>query len=203
MRDPTVNPKLTRLRRACDMCSMRKVKCGDTNIPCRPCRELGVDCTYERETKRRGPPNRHAEAAKAAKRARLELYSGSPVAAAAAGPSPGPGHPGLGFSGAAASCSAPGNPGIAKARSGSDGRRSGSRVSSAELPVAARATRRAAQTTTSTWPGPLTRNNASTAAGFTDGDPNIRPSPEVPDGLENRAPERQKRNGTMAHVSRA
>lgn len=118
-------------------------------------------------------------------------------------PSPGPGHPGLGFSGAAASCSAPGNPGIAKARSGSDGRRSGSRVSSAELPVAARATRRAAQTTTSTWPGPLTRNNASTAAGFTDGDPNIRPSPEVPDGLENRAPERQKRNGTMAHVSRA
>lgn len=25
MRDPTVNPKLTRLRRACDMCSMRKV----------------------------------------------------------------------------------------------------------------------------------------------------------------------------------
>ncbi|OAQ82656.1 fungal transcriptional regulatory protein [Purpureocillium lilacinum] len=91
MRDPTVNPKLTRLRRACDMCSMRKVKCDDTNIPCRPCRELGVDCTYERETKRRGPPNRHAEAAKAAKRARLELYSGSPVAAAAAGPSPGPG----------------------------------------------------------------------------------------------------------------
>ncbi|UNI16557.1 hypothetical protein JDV02_002983 [Purpureocillium takamizusanense] len=92
MRDPTVNPKLTRLRRACDMCSMRKVKCDDTNIPCRPCRELGVDCTYERETKRRGPPNRHAEAAKAAKRARLEVYPGSPVAAtapAATGPAPG------------------------------------------------------------------------------------------------------------------
>lgn len=73
MRDPTINPKLTRLRRACDMCSMRKVKCDDTNIPCRPCRELGVECTYERETKRRGPPNKHAEAAKAAKRARLEV----------------------------------------------------------------------------------------------------------------------------------
>jgi hypothetical protein len=67
MRDPTINPKLTRLRRACDMCSMRKV-----NMPCRPCRELGVDCTFNRETKRRGPPNKHAEAAKAAKRARLE-----------------------------------------------------------------------------------------------------------------------------------
>lgn len=72
MRDPTINPKLTRLRRACDMCSMRKVKCDDTDIPCRPCRELGVDCTYSRETKRRGPPNKHAEAAKAAKKARIE-----------------------------------------------------------------------------------------------------------------------------------
>lgn len=55
------------------MCSMRKVKCDDSNIPCRPCRELGVECTYERETKRRGPPNKHAEAAKAAKRQRLEV----------------------------------------------------------------------------------------------------------------------------------
>ncbi|TQV98357.1 Fungal transcriptional regulatory protein [Cordyceps javanica] len=72
MRDPTINPKLTRLRRACDMCSMRKVKCDDSNIPCRPCRELNVDCTYNRETKRRGPPNKHAEAAKAAKKARAE-----------------------------------------------------------------------------------------------------------------------------------
>ena len=74
MRDPTINPKLTRLRRACDMCSMRKVKCDDTEIPCKPCRDLGVDCTYKRETKRRGPPNKHAEAAKAAKRARLEPF---------------------------------------------------------------------------------------------------------------------------------
>ncbi|KAL7953240.1 hypothetical protein V8C34DRAFT_297536 [Trichoderma compactum] len=72
MRDPTINPKLTRLRRACDMCSMRKVKCDDSNMPCRPCRELGVDCTFNRETKRRGPPNKHAEAAKAAKRARID-----------------------------------------------------------------------------------------------------------------------------------
>lgn len=70
-RDPTINPKLTRLRRACDMCSMRKVKCDDQNLPCRPCRELGVECTFNRETKRRGPPNKHAEAAKAAKRARV------------------------------------------------------------------------------------------------------------------------------------
>lgn len=84
MRDPTINPKLTRLRRACDMCSMRKVKCDDTTIPCRPCRELGVECTYERETKRRGPPNKHAEAAKAAKRVRTDVA----VAGFPASPSP-------------------------------------------------------------------------------------------------------------------
>lgn len=86
-RDPSVNPKLTRLRRACDMCSMRKVKCDDSEVPCRPCRELGVDCTYQRETKRRGPPNKHAEAAKAAKRARVDLGT---VASAALPASPSP-----------------------------------------------------------------------------------------------------------------
>ncbi|RDA89475.1 hypothetical protein CP533_3634 [Ophiocordyceps camponoti-saundersi (nom. inval.)] len=87
-RDPTINPKLTRLRRACDMCSMRKVKCDDSSIPCRPCRELGVDCTYARETKRRGPPNKHAEAAKAAKRARVDVAVPSSSSTAAASPSP-------------------------------------------------------------------------------------------------------------------
>ncbi|KAM0227186.1 hypothetical protein ACHAP5_012229 [Fusarium lateritium] len=83
MRDPTINPKLTRLRRACDMCSMRKVKCDDSNMPCRPCRELGVDCTFNRETKRRGPPNKHAEAAKAAKRTRVDVPQTAATAAAA------------------------------------------------------------------------------------------------------------------------
>ncbi|KAG6280372.1 hypothetical protein E4U47_000653 [Claviceps purpurea] len=93
MRDPTINPKLTRLRRACDLCSRRKVKCDDSNIPCKPCRELGADCTWERETKRRGPPNKHAEAAKAAKRARMEMaatgvsgVSGSPEVSGAPSP---------------------------------------------------------------------------------------------------------------------
>ncbi|KAK0713496.1 hypothetical protein B0T26DRAFT_833070 [Lasiosphaeria miniovina] len=63
--------KATRLRRACDMCSQRKVKC-DEKQPCKPCCDLNVDCTFMREMKRRGPPNKHAEAAKAAKRPRLE-----------------------------------------------------------------------------------------------------------------------------------
>ncbi|KAF4470084.1 xylanolytic transcriptional activator xlnr [Fusarium albosuccineum] len=90
MRDPTINPKLTRLRRACDMCSMRKVKCDDSNIPCRPCRELGVDCTFNRETKRRGPPNKHAEAAKAAKRARMDTSAVATAAAVFGAMSPSP-----------------------------------------------------------------------------------------------------------------
>ncbi|KAK3302932.1 uncharacterized protein B0T15DRAFT_576383 [Chaetomium strumarium] len=68
---PNGNPKATRLRRACDMCSQRKVKC-DESQPCRPCTELGVDCTFNRTMKRRGPPNKHVEAAKAAKQPRLE-----------------------------------------------------------------------------------------------------------------------------------
>ncbi|KAK4149241.1 hypothetical protein C8A00DRAFT_19042 [Chaetomidium leptoderma] len=65
------NSKATRLRRACDMCSQRKVKCDETQ-PCRACHELGVECTLNRTMKRRGPPNKHAEAAKAAKQQRIE-----------------------------------------------------------------------------------------------------------------------------------
>lgn len=83
-RDPTINPKLTRLRRACDMCSSRKVKCDESGPPCKPCEDLNVECTFKRELKRRGPPNKHAEAARAARRARLEPGPGP-----AAGPMPG------------------------------------------------------------------------------------------------------------------
>ncbi|KAK4113224.1 hypothetical protein N656DRAFT_648583 [Canariomyces notabilis] len=64
-------PRATRLRRACDMCSQRKVKCDEMQ-PCRPCNDLNVDCTFNRTMKRRGPPNKHAEAARAAKQQRLE-----------------------------------------------------------------------------------------------------------------------------------
>ncbi|KAJ9144489.1 Zn 2cys6 transcription factor [Pleurostoma richardsiae] len=68
----SAHAKATRLRRACDMCSQRKVKCDETRPECKPCRDLGVTCTFEREMKRRGPPNKHAEAARAAKQARVE-----------------------------------------------------------------------------------------------------------------------------------
>ena len=39
------------------------VQC-DENTPCKPCHDLGLECRFERPSKRRGPPNRHAEALK-------------------------------------------------------------------------------------------------------------------------------------------
>ncbi|KAI0381296.1 hypothetical protein F5Y04DRAFT_255189 [Hypomontagnella monticulosa] len=76
--------KVTRLRRACDMCSQRKVKCDESGPPCKPCSDLQVECTFNREMKRRGPPNKHAEAAKAAKRTRIDDESPPPHHAAEA-----------------------------------------------------------------------------------------------------------------------
>ncbi|KAL8866272.1 MAG: hypothetical protein Q9174_006396 [Haloplaca sp. 1 TL-2023] len=50
-----------RLRKACDSCSKRKVKCNET-APCRPCSQLDIPCTYSRPSRRRGPRNKHADA---------------------------------------------------------------------------------------------------------------------------------------------
>ncbi|KAK5721175.1 hypothetical protein LTR17_014816 [Elasticomyces elasticus] len=58
-----------RLRKACDSCSVRKVKCDESGPPCRACSALDIPCTFQRPSRRRGPPNRHAEAIK---RRRLE-----------------------------------------------------------------------------------------------------------------------------------
>ncbi|KAK4986535.1 hypothetical protein LTR66_007841 [Elasticomyces elasticus] len=66
---PETAPKGNRLRKACDSCSIRKVKCDETGPPCRACAALDIPCTFERPSRRRGPPNRHAEAIK---RRRLE-----------------------------------------------------------------------------------------------------------------------------------
>ena len=40
------------------------MKCDDSGPPCKPCRDLGADCTYKKPSKRRGPPNKHAEGTK-------------------------------------------------------------------------------------------------------------------------------------------
>ncbi|KAI1744975.1 hypothetical protein F4680DRAFT_403909 [Xylaria scruposa] len=91
--NPTITPptagshasqKVTRLRRACDMCSQRKVKCDESGPPCKPCSDLQVECTFRREMKRRGPPNKHAEAARAAKRSQVDNTSPIPHDAAEA-----------------------------------------------------------------------------------------------------------------------
>ncbi|KAK5081323.1 hypothetical protein LTR05_008117 [Lithohypha guttulata] len=53
-----------RLRKACDSCSVRKVKCDESGPPCKSCASLDIPCTFNRPSRRRGPPNRHAEAVK-------------------------------------------------------------------------------------------------------------------------------------------
>ena len=53
-----------RLRKACDSCSIRKVKCDEFGPPCKACVALEIPCTFNRQSKRRGPPNRHAEIVK-------------------------------------------------------------------------------------------------------------------------------------------
>ncbi|KAF2268460.1 hypothetical protein CC78DRAFT_510231 [Lojkania enalia] len=73
--DPPPRPqaeqqKPNRLRKACDSCSIRKVKCDESGPPCRACAALDIPCTFDRPSRRRGPPNRHAEAIK--KKRRLE-----------------------------------------------------------------------------------------------------------------------------------
>ncbi|KAJ6038227.1 transcriptional regulator family: Fungal Specific TF [Penicillium canescens] len=54
----------TRLRKACDACSIRKVKCDISGPPCRSCVLVGIQCTSMRPSRRRGPSNRHAESLK-------------------------------------------------------------------------------------------------------------------------------------------
>lgn len=67
-RQDSAGPKTNRLRKACDSCSIRKVKCDESGPPCRACAALDIPCTFERPSRRRGPPNRHAEAIKKKRR---------------------------------------------------------------------------------------------------------------------------------------
>ncbi|KAF3763675.1 hypothetical protein M406DRAFT_261603, partial [Cryphonectria parasitica EP155] len=61
---PKKGKKSRRIPRACDLCSQRKVKCEGGDPPCQPCRDLNVLCTFYRVKRRRGPPNKAAEAAR-------------------------------------------------------------------------------------------------------------------------------------------
>ncbi|KAI1610089.1 hypothetical protein EDD37DRAFT_639865 [Exophiala viscosa] len=73
-------PKI-RLRKACDSCSVRKVKCDEAGPPCKSCAALDIPCTFDRPSRRRGPPNRHAEAIKRQKLegGGYEVSRGSPT----------------------------------------------------------------------------------------------------------------------------
>ncbi|EXJ85726.1 hypothetical protein A1O1_06094 [Capronia coronata CBS 617.96] len=70
-----------RLRKACDSCSVRKVKCDEAGPPCKSCAALDIPCTFDRPSRRRGPPNRHAEAIKRQKLESVayEASRGSPT----------------------------------------------------------------------------------------------------------------------------
>ena len=48
------------------------VQCDEEGPPCRACRSLQIPCTFNRPSRRRGPPNRHAEAIK---RQKLDVNS--------------------------------------------------------------------------------------------------------------------------------
>ncbi|MCJ1394972.1 hypothetical protein MMC18_007853 [Xylographa bjoerkii] len=43
---------------------MRNVQCDEQGPPCKACSALDIPCTFERPSRRRGPPNKHAEAIK-------------------------------------------------------------------------------------------------------------------------------------------
>ncbi|KAH8661692.1 hypothetical protein BGZ60DRAFT_380922 [Tricladium varicosporioides] len=93
--------KGNRLRKACDSCSIRKVKCDESGPPCRACHALEIPCTFDRPSRRRGPPNKHAENIK---RQRLEQTAGG-------GPNIGAGmDPALGGNPGALNYSSPSSP---------------------------------------------------------------------------------------------
>jgi hypothetical protein len=76
---PSPPPKPNRLRKACDSCSIRKVKCDESGPPCRACAALEIPCTFDRPSRRRGPPNRHAEAIKKRRLEDADAHSGGPT----------------------------------------------------------------------------------------------------------------------------
>ena len=66
-KDASTGQGKARLRKACDSCSLRKVKCDESGPPCKACQGLDVPCTYERPSKRRGPTNLVAKKLKEAR----------------------------------------------------------------------------------------------------------------------------------------
>ncbi|KAI8833760.1 hypothetical protein BC829DRAFT_365745, partial [Chytridium lagenaria] len=51
--------KRKRTTKACDTCNRRKVKCDSAQPSCFQCSSHGLQCTYSREAKKRGPKQGH------------------------------------------------------------------------------------------------------------------------------------------------
>ncbi|KAB8346140.1 hypothetical protein FH972_023186 [Carpinus fangiana] len=60
------------------------IKCDESGPPCKACKALDIPCTFKRPTRRRGPPNRLAEAIK---RQRVEQQTLSPPPVSSKAPS--------------------------------------------------------------------------------------------------------------------
>ncbi|KAB5518929.1 hypothetical protein GE09DRAFT_507441 [Coniochaeta sp. 2T2.1] len=54
-----VKPRRPPVKRACDQCKLKKIKCSLTGPPCDTCRDRGFRCTYLNQQKKRGPPAKH------------------------------------------------------------------------------------------------------------------------------------------------
>jgi len=52
--EPSISKQSTPVRRACDCCRKRKVKC-DGEIPCTPCKKAAIRCAYLQPPKKKGP----------------------------------------------------------------------------------------------------------------------------------------------------
>ncbi|KAG9239907.1 hypothetical protein BJ878DRAFT_546840 [Calycina marina] len=60
----STSEKKIRLRKACDTCNSRKVKCDDQEPSCHECLKHGIECTRNRESKQRGPANKNIQEVK-------------------------------------------------------------------------------------------------------------------------------------------
>ncbi|ORY04154.1 hypothetical protein K493DRAFT_59036 [Basidiobolus meristosporus CBS 931.73] len=54
--------KRQRVSRACDNCRRKKVRCDGAQPICSNCKTIGIECTYNDTTKKRGPPKGYIEA---------------------------------------------------------------------------------------------------------------------------------------------
>lgn len=58
----SVSPSTTAVKRACDCCHKRKVKCiGDGTRPCKNCTAAGLTCTYNAIPQKKGPKGSRAK----------------------------------------------------------------------------------------------------------------------------------------------